>query len=69
MEFLGIEIDTNAMELRISDDRLQEIICDLQLWKYRVSCNKRELLYINNRQVNVRKSSCTCRQNFRSQDD
>ena len=46
MEFLGIEIDTNAMELRISDDRLQEIICDLQLWKYRVSCNKRELLSI-----------------------
>ena len=46
MEFLGIELDTIKMELRISDVRLCEIMTELQCWKHRTVCKKCELLSI-----------------------
>ena len=44
MEFLGIVIDTERRELRISDERLTEITELTQEWQNRNVCSKRELL-------------------------
>ena len=44
MEYLGIEINTDIMELRISDVRLKEVLIELNKWRYKDSCTKRELL-------------------------
>ena len=44
MEFLGLILDTNAMQIRISDQRLSEIMSELELWGNRKVCKKRELL-------------------------
>lgn len=46
MEYLGIIIDTHRMELRISEDRLNEIYSELCEWKLMRSCKKRKLLSI-----------------------
>ena len=44
MEYLGIIIDTHKLELRISNERLEEIYCELCTWKEKRSCSKRKLL-------------------------
>ena len=44
LEFLGFIIDTNKMEIRISQERLDNIIDVLQRWKFKTCCMKRELL-------------------------
>jgi hypothetical protein len=44
MEFLGIIIDTSNMELRMSEERLEDIIQELNSWKRRGSGIKRDLL-------------------------
>ena len=46
MEYLGIEIDTVQMQLRISDERLNDIMNELYAWKHRKVCTKRDLLSI-----------------------
>ena len=43
MVFLGILVDTVAMSLEITKDRLQDIIAELQLWKSKVWATKREV--------------------------
>ena len=42
--FLGILIDTNSMETSLPDDKLHELISELQSWSTRNKCLKRELL-------------------------
>ena len=44
IEYLGIIIDTNLWQLRISPDRLNEIKEDLVAWKGKSKCSKRQLL-------------------------
>jgi hypothetical protein len=44
LEFLGIVIDTDKMELRISDERLTEIKSELDQWRKRPRGRKRALL-------------------------
>ena len=44
LEFLGIIIDTDLMELRISDERLHSILEELQLWHGRKRGKKRDIL-------------------------
>ena len=44
LEFLGITLDTVKMELRISEERIEEVTIELLPWKTRKSCTKRELL-------------------------
>ena len=44
IEYLGIIIDTNLWQLRISDVRLKEIKTALFEWKGKLTCTKRELL-------------------------
>ena len=44
IEFLGIILDTNLMEMRISEDRLSGILDELQLWHGRTRARKREIL-------------------------
>ena len=46
MEFLGIIVDTVRSELRISNDRIQEIMQELTQWGKRRKCTKRNLLSI-----------------------
>ena len=42
--FLGIEIDTELMVIRLPEDKLAEILHLLELWACRKKCTKRELL-------------------------
>ena len=44
LEFLGIVIDSNSMELRISEQRLQDVYDELIQWNDRKQCTKRQLL-------------------------
>ena len=44
IEFLGIIIDTDKMETRMADDRVKDIINELESWKNRKWGTKRELL-------------------------
>lgn len=44
LEFLGIVIDTINLELRISEERLADTMCELREWEYKLHCTKRELL-------------------------
>jgi hypothetical protein len=44
LEFLGIIIDSDRMELRMSEDRLNDIITELKRWDSKKSGTKRELL-------------------------
>ena len=43
-EVLGIIIDTDLRQLRISTERLQEIIAELNKWRFKRSATKRHLL-------------------------
>ena len=43
LTFLGIEIDTLAMELRLPKDKLDRINREIASWKEKRSCTKREL--------------------------
>lgn len=45
-EFLGIVIDTNNMELKISEDRLCSVLSELYQWYGKETCTKRQLLSI-----------------------
>lgn len=42
--FLGILIDTNRMETALPEDKLKELLAELQCWCSRRKCLKRELL-------------------------
>ena len=44
LEYIGIIIDSDLMQLRISTERLTEITIELNMWKNRKQCTKRELL-------------------------
>lgn len=44
IEFIGFIVDTNKYEIRISQERLQNILLELLLWQERKFCTKRELL-------------------------
>ena len=44
LEFLGIVIDSNRMELRISQERLDAVMEELRQWKSRKCAKKREML-------------------------
>ena len=44
LSFLGIEVDTMAMELRLPQEKLGQLKVMIQDWNARKSCSKRELL-------------------------
>ena len=44
LTFLGILIDSSCMETSLPDDKLQELLTELQSWFLRNKCLKRELL-------------------------
>ena len=44
LEYIGITIDSVAMQLRISDERLRAVLDELIEWTGRTSCTKRQLL-------------------------
>ena len=44
MEFLGIILDSHTMELKISDERMSDIISELKTWSTKNYGTKRELL-------------------------
>lgn len=46
IEFLGIEINTELQQLRITEDRVIEIENELKRWSDKRKCSKRELLSI-----------------------
>ena len=46
LEFLGIIIDSTNMQLKISNERLNDIYNELIIWNNKLSCTKRELLSI-----------------------
>ena len=55
MEFLGIVIDSNRMELRISPERLESVMEELYKWQAKKSAKKREMLSL------IGKLSFVCR--------
>ena len=44
--FLGIEIDTVAMELRLPQDKLQRLVSLIAEWRSRKSCRRQEIEYL-----------------------
>ena len=44
IEFLGIVLDSERMEMRISEDRLHRIMTELTEWRSRKKATKREIL-------------------------
>ena len=44
MEYLGIVLDTNLMQARISEERLKDILKELHQWEHKTSATKREVL-------------------------
>ena len=44
MEYLGIVIDTDLMQARISSDRLNDVLSELETWKSRHTATKRQIL-------------------------
>ena len=44
MTYLGIELDTDVFEARITQDRLQEVLSELKEWSTRVTATKRQIL-------------------------
>ena len=42
--FLGIEIDSIAAQLRLPADKLSQLTTDINCWRNRRSCTKRQLL-------------------------
>ena len=55
LTFLGILIDSSCMETSLPDDKLQELLTELQSWSSRNKCLKRELLSL------IRKLNFACR--------
>lgn len=46
LEYIGITIDSNLMQMRISDERLNDILDELSAWQNKRICTKREILSI-----------------------
>ena len=46
IQFLGIILDSERLELRISEDRLKDTLDELQAWRSRKSARKRDILSI-----------------------
>ena len=44
MTYLGIELDTDLFEARITQDRLQEVMCELDQWRSKTVATKRQIL-------------------------
>lgn len=44
MEYLGIVLDTNLMQARISEERLHDVLAELESWTHRRSATKRQIL-------------------------
>ena len=44
LSFLGIELDTHLLEIRLPEDKADRLRQELQLWKRRTFCQKRALL-------------------------
>ena len=44
LEFLGIVLDTEKMEMRISTERMHDILSELQQWLFKKRATKRQLL-------------------------
>ena len=44
MEYLGIILDTNLLQARISSERLEEVLTELTEWKQRTMATKRQIL-------------------------
>ena len=44
IEFLGIVLDSERLELRISEERLRNILSELAVWRHRKKATKREIL-------------------------
>ena len=44
LTFLGIEIDSKKMELRLPEEKFNALMADLSFWSSRKKCTKRELL-------------------------
>ena len=42
--FLGIELDTEALEMRLPQDKLHRLNAEHAAWRGRKACKKRELL-------------------------
>lgn len=43
IEFLGLELDSLAMEVRLPRDKLDHLLLQLESWSARVTCTRREL--------------------------
>ena len=43
-QFLGLVVDTKAMEIRLSHSKLTQLQATLEVWRGRKACKKRELL-------------------------
>ena len=43
MLFLGLEINTKTMQIRISNERMYEIRSELNMWRYRTTATKRQI--------------------------
>ena len=46
LTFLGIEVDTNKLEIHLPPEKLHQLKAEIQSWSGRESCSKRELLSI-----------------------
>ena len=46
LQFLGIELDSTAMELRLPQEKLTNLLKLLRDWRGKKSCTKRDLLSI-----------------------
>jgi len=44
LTFLGIALDTQKMQVRLPDDKLKHIKCQLSIWLHRKKATKREIL-------------------------
>jgi hypothetical protein len=44
LDFLGIILDTDKLEIRLAEERVKELMVLLQRWETRKACRKRELL-------------------------
>ena len=55
LEFLGIIIDTDTMELRISDERLSSVMDELEKWRMKKKGRKRDILSLIGKLVFVSK--------------
>jgi hypothetical protein len=55
LEFLGIEIDSVSMTTRITQKRLNKILLELEKFRNRISCKKRDLLSLIGKLIFVSK--------------